>query len=753
VGPFVFLYAALVGFFAFAAFYHLILWSASRRDTLLVVFSTECALQAAMSGAIFGIAHAATSAEADRAIWARVAIGMPMMVAWLWSVSLVSGVRPRWFVWPVTLIFSILFVVHVVAVPLNPAIISLETTTLPWGETISVPLQATPGWWYGPIFGLAFSIDAFALWCGSRVWKRDRVAGSLLLLAAGGILLILAMQFLKGYGKLLSVPYFGVLGHVLWVAVIALVIARRYRQTRDELAASEQRLRGIFDQTFQFVGLMKTDGTLIAANRTSLEFAQIREDDVVGKPAWETPWWVHSPELQSRLREAVRAAAAGETVRFEATHGRPDGSPAHFDFSLKPVRNAAGDVTLLISEGRDITDRKREDEQRRILEAQLAQAQKLEAIGQLAGGVAHDFNNVLTVINCYGEMLQSMVPPNDAARTMLDGIVDAGERAAALTRQLLTFTRLQVVESRELDLNAVVAETKMMLQRLIGEDIRLETALDPALWTVKADAGQIGQVIVNLAVNARDAMPTGGKLTIRTANVELDGTVPTLSGRARPGRFAVLDVIDTGVGMSPEIQARVFEPFFSTKGPGKGTGLGLATVRLIAEEAGGFVTLSSEPGRGSTFRIHLPVLVSPASSERSAPNTRTTPCGNETVFLVEDEEAVRTVTSRILRQFGYRVVEASGPAAAIRLVEQHAGPIDLLVTDVVMPEMNGRQLVEHLLVARPDLKVLYLSGYTNDAVVRHGVFESNVNFLQKPFTSEALAGKVREILDPAEVRL
>src|SRR5262245_9542618 len=204
-----------------------------------------------MSGAIFAIAHAATVAEADRAIWARVAIGMPMMVGWLWSVSLVSGVRPRWFVWPVTIIFSILFVEHLVGVPLNPTVIGVEATTLPWGETIWVPMQGPPGWWYGPIFGLAFSIDAFALWCGRRVWKRDRVAGALLVLAAGAILLILAMQFVKGYGRLLSVPYFGVLGHVVWVAVIALLIDRRHRQTRDELAAREQSLRGIFEQTLQ----------------------------------------------------------------------------------------------------------------------------------------------------------------------------------------------------------------------------------------------------------------------------------------------------------------------------------------------------------------------------------------------------------------------------------------------------------------------------------------------------------------------
>src|SRR5262245_59173534 len=316
-----------------------------------------------MSGVIFAIATATTPAEADPTLWARVAVAMPMMVAWLWSTSLVSGVRPRWVVWPLTLIFSVLFVLHLAGVPLNPPVVRVEATTLPWGETISVPVQAPPGWSYGLVFGLVYLIDAFALWCGFTVWKRDRVAGALLLLAGLGILLTLSAQFPKGYGKLLSVPYFGVMAHLLWVAVIALVIARRHRQTRDALTASEQRLRGIFDQTFQFTGLMKTDGTMIASNRTSLEFAQVREDEVIGKPAWETPWWVHSPELQSRLRQAVRAAAAGETVRFEATHARPDGRLAHFDFSLKPVRNAAGKVTLLISEGRDITERKREAEQ------------------------------------------------------------------------------------------------------------------------------------------------------------------------------------------------------------------------------------------------------------------------------------------------------------------------------------------------------------------------------------------------------
>jgi CheY-like chemotaxis protein len=349
-------------------------------------------------------------------------------------------------------------------------------------------------------------------------------------------------------------------------------------------------------------------------------------------------------------------------------------------------------------------------------------------------------------------MLQSMMQPTDAAHAMLEGIVDAGERAASLTRQLLTFTRLQVVESKVLDLNAVVAETETLLRRLIGEDVSLLTVLEPALASVKADAGQIGQVIVNLAVNARDAMPGGGELIIETANVKIEETGPALPPRATPGPYVRLTVTDTGCGMTSQIQARIFEPFFTTKGPGKGTGLGLATVRTIAEEVGGFLSFSSEPGRGTSFRLYLPAL--PASAPIMTPDfnvDKTTRRGHETIFVVEDEEAVRSVICRILRHLGYSVVEATGGAEAIRLVERFAGPIDLLITDVVMPGMNGRKLVEHLTVDRPDLNVLYLSGYTDDAVVRHGVLEADVAFLQKPFTIDVLAGKVRQMLDAVAV--
>ena len=747
MGPFLFLYSALVGFFAFAAIYHLILWWTSRHEPLLGVFSLDCLARSALSAVLVAIATSTTTAEAQAALRVRIALVLVVTATALWSYSLESGERARWFVWPMTAGLLVLIAVHVAVVPLNSTVTSLAQLTLPWGERITQPDFAKPGWWLGPLYALVISSHVFGLYCGSRLWARDRVAATLILFATTGTLVLLALDAMRSFHTAV-VPFIGVVPHVLWVSVIALLIAREHRRIREQLAASEHRFRGIFDQTFQFIGLMRTDGTLIEANRTALEFAGVREADVIGKPFWDTPWWAHSPELQERLRSAIVAAGAGETVRFEATHPRPDGRLAHVDFSLKPIENAQGEVTMLIPEGRDITDRKEMEEQRRVLEAKLAQAQKMEAIGQLAGGVAHDFNNLLTVINGYGELLQTIVGPTEKSHAMLEGIVDAGKRAASLNRQLLTFSRRQVVQPRVLDMNAVVIDAERMLRRLIGEDIRLVAVLDPALACVKADAGQIGQVIMNLVVNARDAMPTGGTLTIETANVEIDDAHAARHPGAAPGRYAMLAVTDTGAGMSAEVRAHIFEPFFTTKGPGKGTGLGLATVRAIAEESGGLLQVDSEPGHGSTFWLYLVALPSGAVSQQPVTDGPT-PRGDETILLVEDDEAVRSLTRRILEQFGYRVLGASGGADAIRLVEDHVGRIDLVVADVVMPEMSGRELVERLTRARAGLKVLYLSGYPDDAVVRHGVMESEMSFLQKPFTMEALAIKVRQTLDAA----
>lgn len=1286
MGPFHLLYAALIGFFAFSAVYHLILWSTSRRDTLLAIFSFDCLVRAGLCLALVALITSTTPEEAFTAMRARVALVLLTLITSLWSVRQISGVRADRFITVMTVLLGAIFVVQAFIVPLNTPVLVIKPMILPWGEAISSPQSAAPRWWVAPMLVLGFLVQFFAIYCGLRVWKRDRVAGIIIQLVTLGTLVIFILESLRAY-RIFTAPILGAFPHVLWVCLIAMLIARGHRQIRDQLVASQQRYRGIFDQTFQFIGLISTEGRLIEANRSSLEFAGIRESDVIGQMFWDTPWWSHSPEQQARLQAAVKEAATGRTVRFEVTHHRADGRLARIDFSLKPVRDAQGRVTLLIPEGRDIsdlkgaeetirqiletvapttgrdflitlanhlcnvcqvdhafigaldpdehhtvrgiafshggksgdsfsynlvdtpcenvmtlgfchfstgvqqsfprdlylqqlqidsymgvplkssqgvsigliavlhgrqmrdpeqtetllrvvaaragaelerelaeaarretesrhrvilessldgvilidsagvilefnpaaeqlfrlprdqalgrklsdciipaelrssyekrlqacaagdassllgrrvemagirsdgtaveceltiaqipgrtgplfsgivrditdrklaerslrssqqrlsavianspgvavqwydragrvllwnraseemygytesealgktldqlflstreqgeflarleriresgqpgeavestfrrrggergdclsttfaipgedtdqwfvrmdvditqrklteralqdretflrlaqeaahvgswewstltnrfkwsdelarmhgievsefdgtlesvlsfcaaedretvrealsslltrpdtgaieysitprhgvprdlwilgqvtqyqdgkpskvlgvaievTDRNRELTRRRHLEAQLAQSQKMEAVGRLAGGIAHDFNNLLTVINGYTELLLAMVSGTDEKSPMLAGIQAAGQRAAALTRQLLTFSRKQVVEPRSINLNEVVAETDQMLRRLIGENIQLVTDIGPQLLPVLADPGQIGQVIVNLAVNARDAMASGGRLTLQTRLQHVD-TLPTAhQPAAQPGDYAVLSVSDTGCGMTPDVQARVFEPFFTTKAAGQGTGLGLATVRTVIEQTSGFVTVTSTPGAGSTFEVFLPLLREDAQRSPADSGEIPTPEGHESILLVEDEEAVRALTRRLLEQFGYTVIEATGGPEALRLVQQRVEPIDLVITDVVMPEMGGQELAAQLLRLQPGLRILYLSGYTDDAIIGLGTADHEVAFLQKPFTVDGLAAKVRQTL-------
>jgi PAS domain S-box-containing protein len=387
----------------------------------------------------------------------------------------------------------------------------------------------------------------------------------------------------------------------------------------------------------------------------------------------------------------------------------------------------------------DITERKQ-------LEEQYLHAQRMESVGTLAGGVAHDFNNLLTVINGYCELLVETAAPDDPSRPILVEVCRAGERAAALTRQLLAFSRKQMFSTRVFDLNGLVRDTGRMLDRLIGERVELQSKLEPSLARVKADPGQIEQVIVNLVVNARDAMPGGGRLTVETANVELDEGYARRHMNVRPGRYVRLAVSDTGVGMDAATQARVFEPFFTTKEVGKGTGLGLATAHGIVSQSGGHIDVRSTPGKGTTFDVFLPVAndePDPVAGESAFPAAR----GTETILLVEDEAGVRGLARVALAANGYAVLEAECAEKALTLVGAHTGPLDLLVTDVVMPRMSGRELAEKLLAARPGVKVLYLSGYTEDAVVRYALPAGKSGFLQKPFTPTVLVRKVREVLD------
>ena len=423
----------------------------------------------------------------------------------------------------------------------------------------------------------------------------------------------------------------------------------------------------------------------------------------------------------------------------EATWKRRDGRLLTVQLSVRAVRNAAGRVDYYETFVRDVTDQRR-------LQQQVLQSQKMEAVGRLAGGVAHDFNNLLTVITSYSDLLLEDLAPGDAKRDDVEQVRKAADGAAALTRQLLAFSRQQVVEPRVVSLNTVVEGLQKILRRVIGEDVELAITLAPDLGAVRADVGQLEQVLMNLAVNARDAMPTGGRLTIETANVEHDPDYARDQEAAAVRRFAMLAVSDTGCGMDEATKARIFEPFFTTKDVGKGTGLGLATVYGIVKQAGGFIWVYSEPGQGTSFKIYLPAV--DATAERTtAAATTPAPRGTETVLLVEDAAAVRAVTKQILERQGYTVLEAPDGEAGLRLAQRHRGVIHLLLTDVVMPRVGGRELAEQLARLRPDVKVLYASGYTDDSVVRHGILESGTAYLQKPFSPESLARKVRDVLD------
>ncbi|MGH8120992.1 MAG: ATP-binding protein, partial [Gammaproteobacteria bacterium] len=385
--------------------------------------------------------------------------------------------------------------------------------------------------------------------------------------------------------------------------------------------------------------------------------------------------------------------------------------------------------------------------ERRNIEEQLRQAQKMEAIGRLTGGIAHDFNNLLTAIIGFSDMcLQS--PELDASnREYINEVKNAGMRAADLTRQLLAFSRKQVIAPVVLDLNGVVSGMEKMLRRLIVENIRLVLKLDPSLKSVNADASQQEQIVMNLVINARDAMPNGGELMIQTSNVELDKNYAALHPEVKAGPYVMLAISDTGTGIKPEDQTHIFEPFFTTKEKGKGTGLGLATTYGIVKQSGGYIYLYSELGIGTTFRVYLPPAELADSLGGVLPETRQLLSRNhETILLVEDENNVRSLAHMILKSCGYNILEAESGDAALRLCEQHQGPIHLLLSDVIMPGMNGQELASHLMPGYPDMRVLYVSGYTDDVITHQGILTEGTVFLSKPFTSEALARKVHEVL-------
>jgi PAS domain S-box-containing protein len=445
----------------------------------------------------------------------------------------------------------------------------------------------------------------------------------------------------------------------------------------------------------------------------------------------------HAPEHERFIRTVVQEQYFKDV---ELEWKRKDGAPITVRCSGWPVRDEDGTVNYLEVFAEDVTER-------RVLERQLRMAQKMEAVGRLSGGIAHDFNNLLGVIIGYSQVLKRSLGSATPLYEHAEEIEKAGQRAVSLTRQLLAFSRQQVLEPVILNLNTLVSDMERMLPRLIGEDVTLELNLDPALAQVKADHGQIEQVIMNLAVNARDAMLDGGKLTIQTANVELDLAYTRQHPGSRVGQYVMLAVSDTGTGIDPEIQSQIFEPFFTTKERDKGTGLGLATVYGVVKQSGGYIAVDSEKGKGACFSVYLPRVeqtVPTAEIKTVAPaNIR----GSETVLLVEDAEPLRKLANMFLRDSGYNVLTAADGREALEVARSYAGTIHLLLTDVVMPGINGRVLAERLAPRQPGMKVLYMSGYTDSFIAGHGVLEAGTNLLHKPFTQDVLTRKVREVLD------
>jgi len=444
----------------------------------------------------------------------------------------------------------------------------------------------------------------------------------------------------------------------------------------------------------------------------------------------------NNPAVYADLWQTIKRGGVWEG---QLVNKKKDGTMFSERATISAVRDKSGQVTHYVAVKKDMTHEIQ-------LEDQLRQSQKMEAIGQLAGGVAHDFNNLLTAINGYSSLALQRIDVDSPIKSYLEEIKKAGDRAANLTRQLLAFGRKQILQPVPLNLNDIVTDMNKMLRRLIGEDIELNAKLDPKLKTIKADPGQIEQVLVNLVVNARDAMPSGGDLTIETTAVELDSDYAGKRVGVVPGRYVMLAVSDTGTGMSEEVRARIFDPFFTTKDKGKGTGLGLSTVYGIVKQSGGNIWVYSEEGRGTTFKVYLPQFETAEKMESLKPESEI-PHGSETILLLEDEDMVRNLTRQILESAGYKVVEAARGEEAIKRFKAENGSIDLLLTDVVMPEMSGKEVADRICELRPSAKVLFMSGYTDEAIVHHGVLDSNVQFIQKPFTPAALAIKIREVLE------
>lgn len=512
------------------------------------------------------------------------------------------------------------------------------------------------------------------------------------------------------------------------------------RREREEAQDNARRLAAIVESSDDAIFAANLDGTITNWNAGAERLYGHPSVEAVGRPLT----LIVPRDRLSEIGSVMQTVRRGERVRSHRTaHLRRNGSLVDVSIAVSPITGAEGQVVGASIIARDNTDLMR-------LELQLRHSQKLEAVGRLAGGVAHDFNNLLTVIIGYCNELTNRLQMDEKTRSDLEEIERAAEKAAAVTHQLLAFSRRQLLKPVIINANEIVEQTDRMLRRLIGEDIELTAVLEPRLKAIKADPGQLEQVIMNLAVNARDAMPKGGKLTIQTANIVLDEEYVQTHVGSAPGPYVMLAVSDTGVGIDAELQRHIFEPFFTTKQSGKGTGLGLATVYGIVKQSGGHIWVYSEPGHGTTFKIYLPAAKGIARRTEAA-HKEIDVSGTETILLVEDDQSVRSLAKRILERAGYTIIEAGDGEQALRILRDGDTSVELLLTDVIMPQMGGRALVESLSRLDRKIRVMYMSGYTDDAIVRHGVLEAGAHFIEKPFVPAELLRRVREVLNETPI--
>ncbi|PKN12224.1 MAG: hybrid sensor histidine kinase/response regulator [Deltaproteobacteria bacterium HGW-Deltaproteobacteria-4] len=517
-------------------------------------------------------------------------------------------------------------------------------------------------------------------------------------------------------------------------------LEQRVEERTAELRQSEERHRSILQTAMDGIWLIDAQGRFVEVNETYCRMSGYSMQELLSMSVSDVESFETASETSARIKKVMEQ---GED-RFESRHRRKDGTVYDVEVS---VQYRPADGGQFVSFVQNITERKRAEEEEIKLQAQLQQAQKMESVGRLAGGVAHDFNNMLTVILGHAQLGLMRLDPNHPVGADLKEIISTAQRSADLTRQLLAFARKQTVTPKVLNLNATVSEMLKMLQRLIGEDINLSWQPAPDLGQVRIDPSQIDQILANLCVNARDAIAGNGRITIETANSTIDRDYCAVNLEAVPGEYVCLTVSDSGSGMDKETQAHIFEPFYTTKELGKGTGLGLATVYGAVKQNNGFINIYSEPGQGTTFSIYLPREANLGTARRTPDADTAVPRGQETILLVEDEPAILDIASEMLEMQGYTVLKADTPGEAIRLAREHVGEIQLLMTDVIMPEMNGRDLAKNLLSMYPHMKRLFMSGYTADVIATHGVLDDGVHFIQKPFSLPDMAAKVREVLD------